>query len=171
MAENYDRQKRIALKQNPMSEKHLLDPNNIEEFKEAVAMAGSRIDDRNEYVERLYEVVKSMLTSKQASVKTQTDEACMNNAIMYDYYSYGSSNSDRGLDNLEEDPNSEEAKLKKLAKEKGIKLEESDDEFSHAKIAGMQKVDISNESECESEIDTVPDLKATGKVQKGLLGS
>ena len=61
----------------------------------------------------------------------------MNNAIMYDYYSYGSSNSDRGLDNLEEDPNSEEAKLKKLAKEKGIKLEESDDEFSHAKIAGM----------------------------------
>jgi hypothetical protein len=47
-----------------MSERLLLDPNNIDEFKDAVAMAGDRIDDRNEYVERLYEVIKSMLTSK-----------------------------------------------------------------------------------------------------------
>lgn len=55
---------------------------------------------------------------------------------MYDYYSYGSSNSDKGEDALDEDPNSMDFKLKKLAKEKGINLEESDDEYSHSKLIG-----------------------------------
>jgi hypothetical protein len=60
----------------------------------------------------------------------------MNNAIMYDYYSYGSSNSDKGEEGVEEDPNSMDFKLKKLAKEKGINLEESDDEYSNSKLIG-----------------------------------
>lgn len=48
MADGYDKSKRMALKHNPMSEKHLLDPANIDELKEVVALAGNRIEDRNE---------------------------------------------------------------------------------------------------------------------------
>lgn len=70
MAEGYDKNKRMALRQHPMSEKLLLDPANIDELKEVVALSGTRIQDRNENVEKLYEVVKSMLTAKQANVKT-----------------------------------------------------------------------------------------------------
>ena len=70
MTEGYDKNKRMALRQNPMSEKLLLDPANIDELKEVVALSGTRIEDRNENVEKLYEVVKSMLTAKQANVKT-----------------------------------------------------------------------------------------------------
>ena len=70
MADGYDRNKRMALRQHPMSETLLLDPANIDELKEVVALSGTRIQDRNENVEKLYEVVKSMLTAKQANVKT-----------------------------------------------------------------------------------------------------
>lgn len=105
-----------------------------------------------------------MLTAKQASVKTQTDEACMNNAIMYDYYSYGSSDSDKGDEAAEVDVNSPDAKLKKLAKEKGYKLEESEDEFAKERLHRDNKIEVEgpDEEECGSEIDTVPDLGATG---------
>jgi hypothetical protein len=48
----------------------------------------------------------------------------MNNAIMYDYYSYGgSSDEDKKVE--EDDPKSHEYKYKKLVKEKGINLDES----------------------------------------------
>ena len=53
----------------------------------------------------------------------------MNNAIMYDYYSYGDSSSEKGdtqEKNEEEDPNSQDAKLKRLMKEKGISIDEED---------------------------------------------
>ena len=43
MAEGYDKNKRMALRQNPMSEKLLLDPANIDELKEVVALSGTRI--------------------------------------------------------------------------------------------------------------------------------
>lgn len=50
----------------------------------------------------------------------------MNNAIMYDYYSYGGSSEDEKAD--EEYPKSLEYKYKKLVKDKGINLEESEEE-------------------------------------------
>mmetsp|Transcript_20354 Transcript_20354/g.31088 ORF Transcript_20354/g.31088 Transcript_20354/m.31088 type:complete len:101 (+) Transcript_20354:108-410(+) len=96
MKKDYDRHKRVALKQNPMNAKLLLDPNNIDEFKDALQMSTDRIDNRNEMVQSLYEAIKSMLTHKLESKKVQTDQACMNNAIMYEYYSYGSSSSEVG---------------------------------------------------------------------------
>lgn len=93
----------------------------------------------------------------------------MNNAIMYDYYSYGSSNSDKGDDAGEEDENSPDAKLRKLAKEKGIKLEESDDENDNERQHETKiHVEGPDEEECGSEIDTVPDLGAHGQSKAGL---
>jgi hypothetical protein len=86
-----------------------------------------REEDRNEYVNRIYQVIQSMLTSQQNSVKCQTDQACMNNAIMYDYYSYGGSSDDENKQD-EEDPKSLEYKYKKLVKDKNINLEESEEE-------------------------------------------
>lgn len=111
-----------------------------------------------------------MLTAKQVAVKTQTDEACMNNAIMYDYYSDGSSSSEKGEEGVDEDPNSPDAKLRRLAKEKGINLEESEDEYGNARLLGATKIEIEgpDEEECGSEIDTVPDLGATGMGKVGL---
>lgn len=50
MVENFDREKKKDLRNNPYGEKQLLDPLMIPDFKEAVAMATDRIDDRNEYV-------------------------------------------------------------------------------------------------------------------------
>ena len=60
-------------------------------------------------------------------------------------------------------------KLKKLAKEKGISLEESEDEYSTSKLVGGPKIDIENteDDDCGSEIDTVPDLGIHGKSKKG----
>ena len=77
-----------------MSAKLLLDPATIDDYEEVVEISMGRQEDRNAYVESLYEVIKSMLTNKQKHQKVQTDQACMNNAIMYDYYSYGDSSSE-----------------------------------------------------------------------------
>ena len=70
MAKDYDRNKRIALKQNPMSAKLLLDPATVDDYQEVVEIAMGRQEDRNAYVESLYEVIKSMLTNKQKHQKT-----------------------------------------------------------------------------------------------------
>ena len=103
-----------------------MDPTNIPELEESIRMLDFREEDKNQYVTRIYQVVQSMLTSQQNSVKCQTDQACMNNAIMYDYYSYGGSSDDENKQ-TEEDPKSLEYKYKKLVKEKGINLEESEE--------------------------------------------
>jgi hypothetical protein len=52
----------------------------------------------------------------------------MNNAIMYDYYSYGNSSSDDEKDLNLEDPDSKENKLKNLMKARGLDPNESDSE-------------------------------------------
>ena len=70
MAKDYDRNKRVALNKNPTSARLLLDPTTIPELKEAVAMSITRIEDRNVYVEKMYNLIKSMLTTKQSSIKT-----------------------------------------------------------------------------------------------------
>ena len=94
----------------------------------------------------------------------------MNNAIMYDYYSDGSSSSEKGEEGVDEDPSSPDAKLRKLAKEKGINLDESEDEYGDAKLLGATKIEIegADDEECGSEIDTVPDLGALGQGKAGL---
>ena len=146
MAKDYDRNKRIALKQNPMSAKLLLDPATVDEYHEVVEIAMGRQEDRNAYVESLYEVIKSMLTNKQKHQKGQTDQACMNNAVMYEYYSYGESSSEKGetLDKKEEeDPDSQDAKLKRLMKEKGISIDEED--------VDEDEPGVNRESEAKSE--------------------
>ena len=63
----------------------------------------------------------------------------MNNAIMYDYYSYGDSESEKDETQdkqEEEDPNSQEAKLKKMMKEHGITIEEEDQDAEGGTPAG-----------------------------------
>ena len=51
------------------------------------------MEDRDKNVEELSRVVKIMQSNKQVSQKTQTDVACMNNAVTYDYYSNGDESS------------------------------------------------------------------------------
>lgn len=64
MAKDFDRNKRVALKQNPMSAKLLLDPAIVPDYNEVIGIAEGRQEDRNAYVESLYEVIKSMLKNK-----------------------------------------------------------------------------------------------------------
>ena len=72
-----------------------------------------------------------MLSSNRESKKIQTDQACMNNAVMYDYYSDGKSSSDHDACEWHEDDNTIDGKMRKLAKKKGYKLEESEDESNY----------------------------------------
>jgi hypothetical protein len=120
-------------------------------------MMDERLEDRNEYITRIYRVIQSMLTSQKNSVKCQTDEACMNNAIMYDYYSYGVSSEDEKKVE-EDDPRNNEFKYKKLVKEIGVTLEESGDEgrlsSSSRKPAKITKEDIDD----DEDHDVVPEL-------------
>ena len=51
----------------------LLDPTIVQEFKEIMTISQDRIEVRNEFAERLFELSKGMLTSKMESRKTQTD--------------------------------------------------------------------------------------------------
>ena len=47
------------------------------------------MDERNAVVEAVYEASKLALSTKRKDAKVQTDQACMNNAQMYEYYSDG----------------------------------------------------------------------------------
>ena len=51
----------------------------------------------------------------------------MNNAIMYDYVSYGEEETEEGADEATNKENSLDSKVKKLMEEKGINVEEVDD--------------------------------------------
>jgi len=56
-----------------MSSKLLLDPAIVPDMNEVLEIAQGKAEDRNAYVENLYEVIKSMLTNKRKDMKTQTD--------------------------------------------------------------------------------------------------
>lgn len=49
-----ERNKRIALKANPMNEKLLMDPSNVSESNQVVEIAKDIAEGRNAAVERLY---------------------------------------------------------------------------------------------------------------------
>lgn len=66
-----------------------------------------------------------MMANKTESRKSQTDQACMNNAMMYEYVSNGSE-SLKGENQDDENIDPQDAKLKKLMAEKGINAEESE---------------------------------------------
>ena len=91
MDEDHQKKKRVALRQNPNSTKLLMDPSNVANFKEAANLLGSRIQDRNQYAEDLYNLLKGMLANTRKDIKTQTEEACMNNAVMFKYEGNGDS--------------------------------------------------------------------------------
>lgn len=57
MTKDYGK-KRKALIQNPTSSKLLLDPKNIPDLKETLLLATSRIEDRNQIAEGLFEIIK-----------------------------------------------------------------------------------------------------------------
>lgn len=72
----------------------------------------------------------------------------MNNAIMYEYYSYGDSNSDKE-DNLDGNLDPMDAKLKKLMEEKGIVVDEVESEQSQKERRLPSDTDSENEEERE----------------------
>jgi hypothetical protein len=57
MTKDYGK-KRKALIQNPTSSKLLLDPKNIPDLKETLVLAASRIEDRNQIAESLFDIIK-----------------------------------------------------------------------------------------------------------------
>ena len=121
-----------------------MDPSIIGEFKEAVGMSQQENAQRMETVEKLFDVVKTMMSNKQESKKTQTDQACMNNAMMYEYESNGSETvNPENLDDETCDP--QDAKLKKLMEEKGINVEESDDEDENGRSLNEENCDAVHE--------------------------
>ena len=73
MVENYDRKKRKLLRDNPMGEKPLMDPELITELEDSLRLLDERSETYNEYVNRIYQVIQTMLTTQQSSVKCQTD--------------------------------------------------------------------------------------------------
>ena len=58
------------MKKNPYDMNLLLDPNIIGEYKEAVGMSQEEGAERNAYVEKLFEVIKTMMSNKTESRKT-----------------------------------------------------------------------------------------------------
>lgn len=73
MDEDHQRKKRAALRQNPNSTKLLMDPSNVESFKDAAIVLTNRIEDRNFQAEDMYNLLKGMLANKRKEVKTQTE--------------------------------------------------------------------------------------------------
>lgn len=94
----------------------------------------------------------------------------MNNAIMYDYYSYGGSSDDEKKQD-EDDPKSQEYKFKKLVKEKGIHLDESGDEqtpYEEQKSSSPPQVEIDDDEDNDGEDhDVVAELD--GAISKSQL--
>lgn len=84
---DYDRNKRVSIKQNPKNRALIMDPQTIEEFNEAMEDSRLETETRNDYADNLFVAVKRMLTNKMSDARTQTDLACMNNAVTYDYES------------------------------------------------------------------------------------
>jgi hypothetical protein len=69
MTKDYGK-KRKALIQNPTSSKLLLDPKNIPDLKETLVLAASRIEDRNQIAEGLFDIIKQLLQNKHVNQKT-----------------------------------------------------------------------------------------------------
>lgn len=99
-AKDYDRNKRIALKQNPNDYSLLHDPGTLPEFKDSIQTQAQLVAIRNEYAESLFNEVKKMLKNKMKSQHAQTEQACMNNAIMYEYQG-GDTSSEEARDEAE----------------------------------------------------------------------
>ena len=111
-----------------------MDPTTLPEFLESLDEFAEASEDRNEYVERLYSAVKQMMATASKSVKVQTDEACMNNAQMYEYYSYGGSSEGKGAVEQDGQKDRIQEKIDQIKKERGINTAEvySDSEDAEA---------------------------------------
>ena len=81
---------RKLLYQYPEAPKTLLDPETIDNMNKFGDIFGDASDLRAENIKKIYNVVRTLMDNKTASVKCQTEQACMNNAVVYEYYSYGS---------------------------------------------------------------------------------
>lgn len=66
-----------------------------------------------------------MLTNTQESVKTQTDQACMNNAVIYEYVDFGEPSEDDASSKKESEFNASEKKMRDLLAAHGLSVEES----------------------------------------------
>ena len=90
-----DPQKKDKEKKKEISKLHQAQPNNgqllmegsrIPDYKQTVEFAEEQLDERNAVVEAVYEASKLALSTKRKDAKVQTDQACMNNAQMYEYH-------------------------------------------------------------------------------------
>jgi len=122
-----------------------MDETTVPEFKEAIELSNERIEDRNELVEGLFSTVKGMLKNKMRDEQVQTDVACWNGAITYDYEK-STQKSDR-----DDEPTGEQAeitfedKLATLMKKK--RFDPNEDTQSQGSFANrIQEVDEGGES-------------------------
>ena len=85
MEDGYDKSKRVALKKNPGALELILDARNVKEYVQSIKLMEEAQKDRNAYVAKLLMTIQGISSIKKESVKTQTDQACMNNAVNFDY--------------------------------------------------------------------------------------
>lgn len=81
----------------------------------------------------MYDLMKTMLAGKRKTIKTQTEEACMMNAVIYSYQGNGESSDEEkeptpAQIKAESETETIQEKMQKRATKMGVKLEESEDE-------------------------------------------
>lgn len=119
------------MKRDPENIKFAFDDEIVSTFKDGVKLLNKRIDTRTLNVDEMNRLVQGMMANKRVHVKTQTDKACMNNAVMYDYDGRDSESADSvsvaEAKEAEEKQNAD-AKFDKFMKQKGYSLDEEQEE-------------------------------------------
>lgn len=83
-----------------------------------------------------------MLSNTKESVKTQTDQACMNNAITYEYVDFGEPSEEDNSSKKESEMNASEKKMQSLLAAHGIKLDESQSSDSDSDITEDEEIQL-----------------------------
>ena len=83
MEDKHHRKKRDAMKKNPAL---LHDPATTDDANDLTDLYMTRFEEREELLEKMHDLTKSMMQSKQKhSVKVQTESAVWNNTNTYRY--------------------------------------------------------------------------------------
>lgn len=143
MEDGYDKAKRVALKQNPGAAELLLDARNVEEYAQSIKLMEEAQKDRDAYVAKLLKTIQEISSIKKESVKTQTDQACMNNAVTYDYVPEAdAASSEESSSQYSSEVNPREDKMKRMMASHGITVDgdssdESDGELTEDEEIGL----------------------------------
>ena len=104
----------------------LMDGSRIPDYKQTADDFEEQFEETNKIVQAVYEASKEALQTKRKDAKVQTDQACMNNAQMYEYWSEGKSEQLTIEEELTaEKTETMEKKYNQLQKKLGINMDEA----------------------------------------------